>query len=240
MEKNKVPHIPDFLISGFMKSGTSSMQANLRQSKEIWIPRNEQNFFTRDKKFAQGPKYYQSKFKIGKINGDKSPSYGTWDWPLKKTIQRIKNYCPNVKFVWMMRDPAERVFSHYCHGKRKGRRKDLVLKDFAEERWVLERGKYFSIIEEYLKEFSKEQMTFLTQDFYISDPKTAVDQVRTFLGATIMNEIKFKPFNINARRSMIVKNQNPKLLTQLQDYYKEDVDKMSLFLDMDLRKLWGY
>ena len=254
----KICTIPDFLISGFMKSGTTDMMRSLQKSKGIHIPKGEQNFFNRH--FNQGSTFYAQKFQHGKLNGDKSPSYGTDDiyGPVSRMVTRIKNYCPNVKFIWMMRDPAERAFSHYCHGIRKKRRRvvdkyasiskmfgrkqkqPLILKEFLNDPRVLHRGNYYQILEEYLKEFNKEQMIFIISDHYIQNKISEYNRVRKFLGVKKMNDVKFDKFNKEKRKSTKVKSSHPTLLKKLKSYYTEEVENLSGLVEVDLIKLWNY
>jgi hypothetical protein len=55
----KQPHkLPDFLIVGTMKSGTSSLADYLRNNRHLHLPRRELHYFNKDKNYNKGPSWY--------------------------------------------------------------------------------------------------------------------------------------------------------------------------------------
>ena len=132
--------MPNFLLIGVPKAGTSSLYHYLRQHPEIYMPSppyKEPNFFAFEGEQLNftGPgddraalnKYtitdleaYQKLFQEVKDEvaiGEASIIY----LYLPKTAAAIKYYIPNVKLIVVFRHPVERAFSHFLHLRRIGR-----------------------------------------------------------------------------------------------------------------------
>jgi hypothetical protein len=122
--------LPDFIIIGAMKCGTSSLINYLREHPYVKIPlyQKEVHFF--DRNFQKGINWYRSFFpsKISKyyitrckktsfLTGEKSPIYIFH--PL--VAKRLNKTLPNVKIIILLRNPVNRAYSHYNHSVRNGR-----------------------------------------------------------------------------------------------------------------------
>ena len=129
--------LPNFLIIGAAKSGTSSLYHYLKQHPEIFMsPHKEPNFFAFEGENVcfSGPgddidtnafsvtslKDYCAFFK--KVTnevavGEASPLY----LYSPKAPMRIKHYIPDVKLIAILRNPVQRAFSNYLHFARNNR-----------------------------------------------------------------------------------------------------------------------
>jgi hypothetical protein len=136
MKKNSI--LPNFLIIGAAKSGTTLLYYLLTQHEDIFMPKLKEPHFlslgTLKEKAAGKGKYsigiyidkiedYLSLFKDGEKKlkrGEASISY--LEFP-DITIKNILKYLPekeNTKIIIMIRNPIERAFSHYMMKKRDG------------------------------------------------------------------------------------------------------------------------
>jgi hypothetical protein len=100
--------IPDFLIVGAAKSGTTSLIAGLKQHPDIFTPGFELNYFSHF--FLNGSEWYASQFlHPEKVQGEKSTSY------LYETNshQRIFDHNPGIKLIILLREPVKRAFSNW-------------------------------------------------------------------------------------------------------------------------------
>jgi hypothetical protein len=111
--------LPDALIIGAMKSGTSSLHHYLTQHPQVVPPlRKEVHYF--DLNFARGEPWYRANFgraEAGGLNLDSSPYY--LFHPL--VPQRAHALLPNARLIVLLRDPVRRSYSHYWHECDKGR-----------------------------------------------------------------------------------------------------------------------
>jgi len=112
----------DFLIIGAQKSATTSLRSFLSEGHdEIYMHHTELHFWNRDNQYqdGQGLGAYLQNFSGASSNqivGEKSPSY----LPSEVCPARIANHFPSVKLIAILRNPAERAYSAFWHGKRVG------------------------------------------------------------------------------------------------------------------------
>lgn len=113
--------LPDFLIIGAMKSGTTSLYRYLLSHPDISRPTTkEPEFFS--KNYIKGFDWYKSLFSGKGYNFEASTGYTKRQrWP--DVAERIFHDLPTVKLIYSVRDPVERAVSHYQHNVRKGREK---------------------------------------------------------------------------------------------------------------------
>jgi hypothetical protein len=112
----------DFLIVGAQKSGSTSLRAFLEeQKKDIFILNRELHFWNRNGQYQDGVglNAYLENFaeaKPNQIKGEKSPSYLV----SKEAPERIHKHFPEVKIIAILRNPIDRAYSAYWHGRRVG------------------------------------------------------------------------------------------------------------------------
>ena len=110
--------LPDFVIIGAMKCGTSTLheQLALRSGLFLSTPK-EPNFFSDDAQYARGLDWYSSLFAGAREDqrcGESSTHY-TKRPTYSRTVERMRLHLPHVRLVYVMRDPIERIVSHYIH-----------------------------------------------------------------------------------------------------------------------------
>jgi hypothetical protein len=112
----------DFLIVGAQKSGSTSLRAFLEeQEKDIFILNRELHFWNRKGQYQDGAglNAYLDNFaeaKPNQIKGEKSPSYLV----SQEAPERIHKHFPEVKIIAILRNPIDRAYSAYWHGRRVG------------------------------------------------------------------------------------------------------------------------
>ena len=110
--------LPDFIIIGARKSATSTLPKQLSAQPGIFMSTpKEPNFFSDDAVYVQGLDWYKGLFSEAPDNaicGESSTHYTKLpDYP--RTIERLKAAIPNPKLIYVMRDPVDRLISHYIH-----------------------------------------------------------------------------------------------------------------------------
>jgi hypothetical protein len=196
--------LPDFLILGAQKAGTTALYAYLRWHPEITGPSfKEVSFF--DRHYVRGERWYRAHLpasRSGKIVGEASPSY--LFHPLAP--ERVAQMLPSARLIVLLRNPVDRAFSHYQHEFALGReplsfedaidREDErmrgevehMLNDasyFSEAWWnytYLARGRYAEQLERWFTTFPREQLLVLLTDELASDPAGTYRRVLEFLG----------------------------------------------------------
>jgi sulfotransferase family protein len=185
-----------FVIGGTQKGGTSALASFLRQHPQICMPadRKELHFFDREEKFRKKPDYraYHSSFRPEKgqtVIGEATPIYMYWS----AAPPRIWSYNPSMKWIVILRDPAERAFSAWNMEKQRGREKlsfeKAVEKEAARCREALplqhrvysygDRGFYAAQLRRLFNIFGSEQcLVLLNEDLRNHHQKTLRDVFR--------------------------------------------------------------
>jgi len=200
--------LPDFIIAGAPKSGTTTLVDVLRKQPRVFFPKKltaETHFFDNDKYYQKGIEFYKQWFKEAKPNqiiGEKTPAYSFPYVP-----GRIAKYLPNVKLIFVFRNPVDRAYSHWLMYVWRGVElysfeKALRLEERRLKKHPMwgykEQGKYIKVFENYLKYFPKEQLLILIFEELISDPNTNIKRITDFLQIEEMKEIQL-PHKMKAR-----------------------------------------
>jgi hypothetical protein len=200
--------LPDFLVLGAQKAGTTALYEYLRRHPQISGPSwKEVSFF--DRHWARGESWYRGNFPNvartrGKHVGEASPSYVFH--PLAP--RRVQEVVPEARLIVLVRNPVDRALSQYNHEVALGREplpfeealdaeeerlrgeQERMASDpryFSREWWshtYKARGRYAEQLERWLAVFPREQLLVLPSDDLGSDPARAHAQVLEFLGAS--------------------------------------------------------
>lgn len=175
--------LPDFLIIGAAKSGTTTLYQYLSQHPSVFMPmEKEPDFF--GSQYDRGAQWYSSLFHGAgedQICGEASTDYTKFpnfpDCP-----ERIARIIPTVKLIYIMRNPVDRTFSHYRHLNRE---KEFLptFDDFLEQRPdIIDASRYMLQIQRYLDHFPRTSFLFLLLENYRQDPDSFLAEVGSFLG----------------------------------------------------------
>ena len=152
--------LPNFLIVGPPKSGTTSLQLYLSRHPDIFV-KGETHFF--DRKYNKGLEWYEELFKEReneKAVGEKTPAY----FYEKDIPSKIKKDLPDVKLLFIFRDPIKRAHSHYWHNVRHASEKSKTFEEAIEKKdsEYLEISKYITYLKKWNKYFPKSKLFFMT------------------------------------------------------------------------------
>jgi hypothetical protein len=197
--------LPDFLILGAQKAGTTALYAYLRWHPEITGPSfKEVSFF--DRHYVKGERWYRAHMPVRRrsLVGEASPSY--LFHPLAP--ERVAGMLPGARLIALLRNPVDRAFSHYQHEVALGReplsfedavdREDermqgeleRMLRDpsyFSLAWWnhtYVARGRYAEQLERWFAAFLREQLLVLFTEELSADTAATYRRVLDFLGVT--------------------------------------------------------
>jgi hypothetical protein len=195
--------LPDFLIIGAQKAGTTSLFHYLEQHPQMRSPlRKEIHYFSNN--FAEGVQWYRAHFPLQRqlsrdqITFEASPSY--LFNPLAPS--RIAELTPKAKLIAILRDPAKRAISHYLHSKRHGREPLSIEDALAQEEQRLaeplansrfddpacrhlsykRRGHYWEQLGRFRAIYPPSQLLVLSSDELFADPELVLRRVAEFIG----------------------------------------------------------
>ena len=136
---------PDYIVIGAMKCGTSTLATQLGAQDGIFMTTpKEPNYFSDDAVFARGSEWYSALFdEAGKddVRGEASTHYTKLP-TYPDTVARLKEAAPHVRLVYMIRNPIERVVSHYIHAWSEGETSDPIETAFATMPELVDYGRY--------------------------------------------------------------------------------------------------
>jgi hypothetical protein len=119
--------LPDFLIVGSTKCGTTSIHGSLIAHPLVAPTKKEIHFFNMN--YGRGADWYRSYFPYARdrdafaaehgrpfISGEATASYLADYW----TPRRAAKLVPNARLIVCLRDPADRSYSQYHYFRRRG------------------------------------------------------------------------------------------------------------------------
>ena len=183
----------DFLIVGAQKSGSTSLRAFLGEQKdEIFILNRELHFWNRDGHYQDGAGLngYLENFaeaKPNQIKGEKSPSYLV----SQEAPSRIHKHFPEVKIIAILRNPIDRAYSAYWHGRRVGAIETTTTFGQAVRNYKVNQGKpygdmvtpgfYSQQIARYLNFFPLKQLHIISFESTLNQSSDELHGVLKFL-----------------------------------------------------------
>jgi hypothetical protein len=196
--------LPDFLIIGAQKAGTTALYAYVRWHPRITGPSwKEVSFF--DRHFARGEAWYRANLPVRRgshLVGEASPSY--LFHPLAP--ERVAGLIPDARLIAVLRNPVDRAFSHYQHEVSLGREElsfedaldreeermhgelERMMRDpayFSHAWWnytYATRGLYAEQLERWRAVFPQEQILVLISEEMLERPAETYARVLDFLG----------------------------------------------------------
>jgi len=229
----------NLLVPGAGKSGTTSLHSYLNQHPKICMTRDEDkepHYFAMDAQYARGPAYHNSLFTCeGKINpvyfGESSTTY----FLSETAVGRIKKDLDNPKFIVLLRNPIDRMDSHYrwmCTYFGENRPfEEAVMADKdlpfdpnkPEEKGVYKfyyaESCYGTYLERYINTFGKENIHILTTENLKKDYKAALNSCFIFLGLEATDNVEETIQGVTVKRHLHIPGLMKKVSFILPDKY---------------------
>lgn len=166
--------LPDVLIIGAQKAGTTSLYNYLVQHPDIFPSyRKEVHFF--DNNYKKGEAWYRAFFPTKRekeAQESKGKSFHTIDASPyymfhPHVAARAKKLVPNAKIILILRDPVDRAVSHYNHELRKGTETLAMPEAFKTEEKRISAGLDKMLKDESYNSLAYNQFSYLKRGKYI-------------------------------------------------------------------------
>ena len=178
--------LPTFLIIGAMKAGTTSLYHYLGAHPQVATTSYKApEFFVAESNWRRGIDWYRQQFPVTgpevRAVGEASNAYAKY--PRHAGVPaRIAAHLPDVRLVYVVRDPIARIRSHYqtkvAEGSEKAPFSDAVFANHI----YLDYSRYAMQIEQYLEHFPREQILVITSEDLRASRESTVRTVYEFIG----------------------------------------------------------
>ncbi len=231
--------LPDFVIIGVQKGGTSSLFRYLEGHPDLSMAyRKQVHFF--DRFWRKGEAWYRACFDMrlspnAGLVGEATPYY----FFHPHAPARMKQLLPEVKLVLMLRNPVDRAYSHYSMKRDQGHEpeadfeKALSLEEQrigAEWNKMLEQPDYYSLacrqfsylrrsyydeqLERWLQHFSRDQFLIVQSERFFEKPVEELERLYDFL-----NIADYTPKDLRAYNSRQYAPLSPALREKLKVHF---------------------
>ncbi|HXV66512.1 MAG TPA: sulfotransferase domain-containing protein [Nitrosopumilaceae archaeon] len=239
--------LPDFLIIGAAKCGTSSLYEYLIQHPSVGSSLTKQIHFF-DRYYDRGVSWYKVCFPFKwqrRISGEATAHYMTHPLAAERAFKLV----PKAKIIVMLRNPIDRAYSHYKMEYR-NKNENLSFEDaIAQEenringefekmlnnennngvnyphRAYVKCGEYLEQIKRWAKFYSKEQILIIKSEDFFDNPEKITNQVFKFLD---LPPFKLKEYQVIRKGNY--NNMSPNTQKKLQEYFKLHNERLYQFL----------
>jgi len=249
--------LPEFLIIGGQRCGTTSMYSYLVQHPDV-TPAfiKETHFF--DRSYHRGIDWYRTYFATQPANGDhparpKLTGEATPIYLFHPDVpKRVSDALPDVKLIILLRNPVFRAYSHYQMNVRLGVEtrsfEEVVLSEMTEMAHVpaqgaannissrdhqfhfsyLQRGQYADQVLRWQEYFKPEQFLVIQSENFFQDTQNIMQDVFDFLELERFSIPDIKSHNSGEYNSMPAN-----IRSKLEDYFEPFNYQLNLLLGSD-------
>jgi hypothetical protein len=202
---------PNLFIIGAMKSGTTSLHEYLDTHPQIVMSQEkEPGYFVEQLGLHKGEEWYFSRWTgvngQHRYRGESSTHYTKL--PVFQGVpERLYRFNPEARLIYIMRNPFDRIVSHYWHAVRDayhGGELRPLLRAVKEDPGYLSFSDYATQLEPYFDRFGRGAVLTLTFEALLEDPQREIDRIYTWLGL---------PSHPIGNKSGKAHNQKPKDIT---------------------------
>lgn len=256
--------LPNFLIIGFPKCGTTSLFSYLLEHPYVYSPSGKEiDYF--DRLYSRGTNWYKAQFpsimhkffaknlnKTDFVTGEATPRYILHP----HAAIRIKKILPESKFIILLRNPIERAFSHYNMNYQNGY-EYLTFEEAIKQEKNRIKGRYEKMQKnENYYSWDYDLFAYLEQGVYVDKVKRWMDifQRKQFLILSseeflknsqityhkvlqFLELPKWEPeqYKLHKKREYANLQIDPSFRKQLSEYFKPYNERLYKYLGTDLQ-----
>jgi hypothetical protein len=250
--------LPDFIIIGAARSGTTYLLGQLNAHPNVLAGPREVHFFD-SHRYTYGLDWYRLRFPGDRerrqayasglypvLTGESSPSYLAHP----TAPSRLARGVPDARLLVLLRDPVARAASHWAWCLRQcGETRSFQEAVEAEigppgdprgiriprdkrpnDPLIVRRGIYQPQLERWQTHFPRDQVLILQSEHWFGDPVGTMARVCDFLGLPQLAELP----RVMRNRNKPHEPYDPAVLARLREFYRPFNEELADYLDMDL------
>ena len=195
--------LPNLIVIGAQKCGTSALHYYLDLHPEVQMSSpKELCFFLAEEDFdpepfiseprerrlfgpafnwSRGRRWYEGHFRAGMpVRGESTPGYASLWYP--GVASRMAQVVPEAKLIFVVRDPIDRIVSHYMHNRDAG----VEWRPLAEaverpRNAYVGRTMYASLLQPFLKRYPRSRILILRQEDLLRRRRETIGDLFRFL-----------------------------------------------------------
>lgn len=226
------------MIVGAQKAGTTALFDYLGDLPGVALSTvKEVHFFDDEGVDWSAPDYelYHRAFPApdGRILGEATPIYAYWP----RALERIRAYNPDMRLIFMLRDPVDRAWSHWrmefsrgvethpfawCVREGRGRLFDAAPWGHHREFSYVERGFYGEQLERLFQLFPARQVLLLRNEDLRLAPDVALSAVAGFLGLASPPPLRRREVHVGREFDGL----RPEDVAFLRNVYRRDQERL--------------
>jgi Sulfotransferase family len=198
LEARPPPSLPTLVVIGAMKCATSALHRYLDSHPDVAMSApKELNFFNGPEvpphdepdrwwvegQWHRGVAWYGRQFDASApLRGESSPAYTSPDFP--ESAARMAQVAPDVRLLYLVREPFERAMSQYAHHRTDGTERRPVEEALLDpESHYLARSRYRDRLDPFLQHFGADQVHVVVQERLLHRPRHEMRRALVHVGA---------------------------------------------------------
>lgn len=247
--------LPDFVVIGAQRAGTTTLFRVLNDHPEVARPTISKGIGYFDVHYARGPVWYRAHFPLrfiadlsrsGRAKTFESSGYYSFH-PL--AAERIARDLPGVRVVMMVRDPAERAYSAFKHESSRGFEQASFSEALALEpdrlagevekiatdpsyqsyehrhHAYVSRSQYAPQVQRFIDHVGEDRVYLVDADRFFAEPETELAALFAFLGLSPWQPDKVEQWNARPSKPM-----DPELRAELMSAFAESDDRLAALM----------
>ena len=197
--------LPNLIVIGAPKAGTTSLHSYLTQHPQVGMAAlKELSYFWRED-WREQQAWYEAQFEFPgrelSVRGESTPFYAAY--PFRQNVpERMHELVPDVKLIYVVRDPIERLVSHFVQRQGDGGR--TTFERFMEEyeqpdNRIVCPSRYWLQIEQFMKVFDRSQLLVVDQHDLKTRRHETLREVFRFIGVDDSFESPSFEVDLNTR-----------------------------------------
>lgn len=188
---------PNLFVVGAMKSGTTTIAAYLDRHPAITVSNpKEPSYFVEpsvlathwrsmwERRYWADERAYLDLFHVNEATRylcDASTLYAKLP-DIDGVAEKIRDYAPHARIIYVMRDPVMRAISHYWHAFRAGEEtRSMAAAIFGDDSAYLAYGRYPMQLAPYLAAFGRQRIYLMVAERVNAAPLDEMNQLFTWL-----------------------------------------------------------